>query len=159
MGNFCTRCGKELNYNARFCANCGNDLSGTSNINNAKGLLKQLSDRYLTNGIIWIVVAAIQIIIGITINWVCLIVGVLNLISGIQNINFSKSMLANPNGIIDKVRPLAGAIIVLIYNVIFGGVLGVAGSIYYLVGIRSFALSNENEFRALETNSQAENAA
>ena len=150
MGNFCSNCGKELNNNAKFCDNCGSGLNGTANINNAKSLLSQLSDRYKINGIIWIVVAAIQVILGITINWICLIVGVLNLISGIQDINFSKSMLVTPNGIIDKIKPLTGAIIVLIYNIVFGGILGVAGSIYYLVGIRSFVLNNENEFRVLE---------
>ena len=150
MGNFCSKCGKELNDNAKFCDNCGSGLNGTANINNAKSLLSQLSDRYKINGIIWIVVAAIQVILGITINWICLIVGVLNLISGIQDINFSKSMLVTPNGIIDKIKPLTVAIIVLIYNIVFGGILGVAGSIYYLVGIRSFVLNNENEFRVLE---------
>ena len=150
MGNFCSKCGKELNDNAKFCDNCGSGLNGTANINNAKSLLSQLSDRYKINGIIWIVVAAIQVILGITINWICLIVGVLNLISGIQDINFSKSMLVTPNGIIDKIKPLTVAIIVLIYNIVFGGILGVAGSIYYLVGIRSFVLNNENEFRVLD---------
>lgn len=59
-------------------------------------------------------------------------------------------MLVTPNGIIDKIKPLTVAIIVLIYNIVFGGILGVAGSIYYLVGIRSFVLNNENEFRVLE---------
>lgn len=41
-------------------------------------------------------------------------------------------------------------ILILIYNVIFGGVLGVAGSIYYLVGIRNFVMKNEGEFKSLE---------
>ena len=27
MGNFCGKCGKELNDNAKFCGNCGNRLS------------------------------------------------------------------------------------------------------------------------------------
>lgn len=61
------------------------------------------------NGIIWIVVAIIQIILGIFVNWICLIVGVLNIISAIQDIIFSGKMLKNPNGIVDKVRPLVGA--------------------------------------------------
>ena len=79
-----------------------------------------------------------------------MIVGVLNIISEIQDIIFSGKMLKNPNGIVDKVRPLVGAILILIYNVIFGGVLGVAGSIYYLVGIRNFVMKNEGEFKSLE---------
>ena len=79
-----------------------------------------------------------------------MIVGVLNIISAIQDIIFSGKMLKNPNGIVDKVRPLVGAILILIYNVIFGGVLGVAGSIYYLVGIRNFVMktkANSNRWK------------
>ena len=145
---FCNKCGKEIQGNVNFCNSCGNPLNGVGN--NAEKMLHQLSERYKINGIIWIVVAVIQIILGIFVNWICLIVGVLNIISAIQDIIFSGKMLKNPNGIVDKVRPLVGAILILIYNVIFGGVLGVAGSIYYLVGIRNFVMKNEGEFKSLE---------
>lgn len=145
---FCNKCGKEIQGDVNFCNSCGNPLNGVGN--NAEKLLHQLSERYKINGIIWIVVAVIQIILGIFVNWVCLIVGVLNIISAIQDIIFSGKMLKNPNGIVDKVRPLVGAILILIYNVIFGGVLGIAGSIYYLVGIRNFVIENEGEFKSLE---------
>lgn len=145
---FCNKCGKEIQGDVNFCNSCGNPLNGVGN--NAENLLHQLSERYKINGIIWIVIAVIQIILGIFVNWICLIVGVLNIISAIQDINFSGKMLKNPNGIVDKVRPLVGAILILIYNVIFGGVLGVAGSIYYLVGIRNFVMKNESEFKSLE---------
>ena len=141
---FCNKCGKEIQGNVNFCNSCGNPLNGVGN--NAEKLLHQLSERYKINGIIWIVVAVIQIILGIFVNWICLIVGVLNIISAIQDIIFSGKMLKNPNGIVDKVRPLVGAILILIYNVI----LGVAGSIYYLVGIRNFVMKNEGEFKSLE---------
>lgn len=144
----CNKCGKEIQGDVNFCNSCGNPLNGVGN--NAEKLLHQLSERYKINGIIWIVVAVIQIILGIFVNWVCLIVGVLNIISAIQDIIFSGKMLKNPNGIVDKVRPLVGAILILIYNVIFGGVLGIAGSIYYLVGIRNFVMENEGEFKSLE---------
>lgn len=145
---FCNKCGKEIQGDVNFCNSCGNPLNGVGN--NAEKLLHQLSERYKINGIIWIVVAVIQIILGIFVNWVCLIVGVLNIISAIQDIIFSGKILKNPNGIVDKVRPLVGAILILIYNVIFGGVLGIAGSIYYLVGIRNFVMENEGEFKSLE---------
>ena len=145
---FCNKCGKEIQGDVNFCNSCGNPLNVV--VNNAENLLHQLSERYKINGIIWIVIAVIQIILGIFVNWICLIVGVLNIISAIQDINFSGKMLKNPNGIVDKVRPLVGAILILIYNVIFGGVLGVAGSIYYLVGIRNFVMKNESEFKSLE---------
>ena len=113
---FCNKCGKEIQGDVNFCNSCGNPLNGVGN--NAEKLLHQLSERYKINGIIWIVVAIIQIILGIFVNWICLIVGVLNIISAIQDIIFSGKMLKNPNGIVDKVRPLVGAILILIYNVI-----------------------------------------
>lgn len=160
---FCNKCGKEINGNLNFCDNCGNPLNNNVNIsnnplnyaanmNNGSILIKQLSGKYKMNGTIWIIVAAIQIIFSLILSdyWLFLIVGVLNLISGIQDIVFSNSMLTNYKGIVDKVKPLAGPIITLIYNLIFGGVLGVAGSIYYLVGIRNFVMTNENAFRSLE---------
>lgn len=104
---FCNKCGKEIQGDVNFCNSCGNPLNGVGN--NAEKLLHQLSERYKINGIIWIVVAIIQIILGIFVNWICLIVGVLNIISAIQDIIFSGKMLKNPNGIVDKVRPLVGA--------------------------------------------------
>ena len=144
---FCQKCGKQLDDEAVICTGCGCPVNNNTGTNNS--LVNQLSERYKINGIIWIIIAGIQIILGITVNWIFLIIGVLNLISGIQDINFSKSMLAHPVGIIDKVRPLAGPIIVLIYNLIFGGVLGVAGSIYYLVAIRNFAMNNAEQFNQI----------
>ena len=41
-------------------------------------------------------------------------------------------------------------IITLVYNLIFGGVIGVGGSIYYLVAIRKFVLGNKERFALIE---------
>ena len=87
---------------------------------------------------------------GIAGNWIILIVGVLNLISSIQDINYSKSFPANPVGIVSKVKPLTGPIITLIYNLIIGGVIGVAGSIYYFVAVRGYVVENEQAFLEIE---------
>lgn len=84
----------------------------------------------------------VQILLGIFVNWILLIIGGLNLFSAIGDIKYSGGVLKNPAGIIKKFEPLAGPIVVLVYNLIFGGAIGVIGSIYYLVGIRSFVLSN-----------------
>ena len=153
---FCSNCGRQLADAAMFCDVCGNTVGNTMgynthvNVNVNNNLVDQLSVRYKVNGIIWIVVAAIQMLTGIAFNWILLAIGVLNLLSAIQDLNYSGSMRTNPVGIVDKVRPIVNPIIVLVYNVIFGGVVGVAGSIYYLVGIRSFVLSNETGFKAIE---------
>ena len=60
--------------------------------------------------------------------------------------NYSKEIIQNPVGIVDKFKPITGPIIVLVYNLIFGGVIGVVGSIYYFIAIRNFILTNESSF-------------
>ena len=178
MGKFCMNCGKELDDNIRFCSGCGaavgdssaqtnqsqpnnqgvpnnqsayNNNQGTYNQNNfnaqnqyynaynantPRNLLHTLSDRYKINAIIWFIIAGIQVILGITINWILLIV------------------LMQPQGIVNKEKPLAMPIVVTVYNVFFGGLIGIAGSIYYLVGIRNFVMTNANAFMALEQQPQ-----
>lgn len=140
---FCSHCGKELMPAAGVSPNCGcavgnRPASGA----NPDTLLTSLSSKMKTNGIIWICIAAVQILLGIFVNWILLIIGGLNLFSAIGDIKYSGGVLKNPAGIIKKFEPLAGPIVVLVYNLIFGGAIGVIGSIYYLVGIRSFVLSN-----------------
>ena len=155
---YCTKCGKEIADDAVFCANCGCPTKATynnSSTHNASYTVNQnivttISQRLNTNGIIWIVVAALQIIIGLMGGWFTIIVGLLNLYSAIQDINFSKSFAATPVGLVEKVKPTTSAIITLIYNLIIGGVIGVAGSIYYFVAVRGFVLENEQAFLEIE---------
>lgn len=33
---FCTKCGKEIDLNAKFCSNCGNTISNIENISKSK---------------------------------------------------------------------------------------------------------------------------
>lgn len=147
---YCTRCGMQIGPQATFCTNCGCPVGGAVPLANRAAMLSTLSEKVKTNGIIWIVIASVQIVAGIFGIfydwWWVLIVGVLNLISAIQDLNYSKTMLANPTGIVAKFEPLAGAIVVLVYNVLFGGLIGVIGSVYYLVGIRSYVMDNRDVF-------------
>ena len=130
---------------AEFCPRCGTFF--TCGIPPAPGnLLFQLSERIKINGIIWLVVGIVQIIIGMQWGWGLLLVGGLNIASSIQDMNYSKTVLTSPQGIVERFRSLTGPVIVLVYNLIFGGVIGVAGSVYYLVGVRNFVLSNERIF-------------
>lgn len=148
---YCTHCGKEIAKEAVVCPGCG--CATTRFVNdqfNTESLVNALSTKVKTNGIIWICIAGLQLLLGITINWVLLIVGVLNLVSGIQDINFSKAVVQKPIGIIKKFEPLTAPIIALVYNLIFGGVIGIAGSIYYLVAIRSFVMENKTAFAEIE---------
>lgn len=95
-------------------------------------------------------IAIIQILLGIFANWFVLIVGVLNLVSSIQDICYSKEFRAKPIGIVRRVKPLAGPIITLIYNLLIGGIIGIAGSIFYFVAVRGYVLENEQAFLEIE---------
>lgn len=149
---YCTHCGKELLDEAVICVGCG-CLVGEQKIQTEnKGnfdrvmMLNTLSQRVNTNGIIWLVIGILQILGGIFVDWFLLIVGVLNIVSSVQNMQYSKAVLANPSGIVTKFEPVAGPVIVLIYNLVVGGVIGVVGSIYYFAAIRSYVMENKSAF-------------
>lgn len=153
---YCTHCGKELFDEAVICVGCGCAVVGQNSqaVNGAPvdgtALLNTLSQRLNTNGIIWLVIGILQILGGLLINWFLVIVGVLNIISSIQDMQYSKTLLENPTGIVAKFEPLTGPIITLIYNLIIGGVIGVVGSIYYFVAIRNYVMENKRSFCDLD---------
>ncbi len=153
---YCTHCGKELLDEAVVCVGCGCSVSGqnTKTTNNqlidGTALLNKLSQRLNTNGIIWLVIGILQILGGIFINWFLLVVGVLNIISSVQDMQYSKTLLENPNGIVAKFEPITGPVITLIYNLVIGGVIGVVGSIYYFFAIRNFVMENKQFFESLD---------
>ena len=149
---FCTHCGKELLDEAVICPGCGcaTNYKHTESTD-SEALLNTLSQRINTNGIIWLVIGILQILGGIFLNWFLLIVGILNLVSSIQGMKYSKALLENPTGIVAKYEPLTGPIITLIYNLVIGGVIGVAGSIYYFAAIRSFVMENKQTFAGFDS--------
>lgn len=150
---FCAHCGKELLDEAVVCVGCGCAVDGTGNRHSSDtaALLNTLSQRLNTNGIIWLVIGILQILGGLFLNWFLLIVGVLNIISSVQDMRYSKTMLESPTGIVAKFEPVAGPVITLVYNLVIGGVIGVVGSIYYFAAIRSFVMENKTQFSAFDS--------
>ena len=155
---YCTHCGKELLDEAVICVGCGcgcavsrenTQMTNNQSVNGTI-LLNTLSQRLNTNGIIWLVIGILQILGGIFINWFLLIVGVLNIISSVQDMQYSKALLENPPGIVAKFEPITGPIITLVYNLVIGGVIGVVGSIYYFVAIRNYVMENKQFFASLD---------
>lgn len=150
---YCKNCGKELLDEAVVCVGCGCSVDGQS-INNKSTdgptLLNTLSQRLKINGIIWLVIGILQILGGIFIDWFLLIVGVLNIISSVQDMQYSKTLLEKPTGIVAKLEPLVGPIITLVYNLVIGGVIGVVGSIYYFFAIRNYVMENKQFFASLD---------
>ena len=159
---YCQHCGAQLVDDARFCSYCGKETSCQSQQSptdsdtvsrsfSHQELVNKLSSRLQTNGIIWIVVAIIQLIIGLGGYWLALIVGVLNIISAVSDIKNSRRILSNQNGIVQAYESLTNPIIALVYNIVIGGVIGVLGSIYYLIFVRGFIMKNKIQFLAMET--------
>ena len=153
---YCTHCGKEIMDEAVICVGCGcavtNQNTQTVAGQPADGatLINTLAQRLNTNGIIWLVIGILQILGGIFLNWFLLIVGVLNIISAVQDMKYSKTLAENPNGIVAKFEPLTGPIITLVYNLVIGGVIGVVGSIYYFVAIRNYVMENKQFFASFD---------
>ena len=141
---------------AVICVGCGCAVPGAHSQSTYKPavdsatLLNTLSQRVNTNGIIWLVIGILQILGGLFINWFLLIVGVLNIVSSVQDMNYSKTVLENPTGIVAKFEPITGPVITLIYNLLIGGVIGVIGSIYYFVAIRNYVMENKQTFAGFD---------
>ena len=158
MAKFCSNCGNEVHENAVVCIKCGcaipqMDASKQYMAQNKKSVLDVISQRIQINGIIWLAVGAFQIILGLSYlaqNWFLLIVGAINLVFGVADLKYSKDCLVRPIGIVKQAKPLARTVIVLVYNLLIGAIIGVAGSIYYLVAVRAYILENERSFLEIE---------
>lgn len=182
---YCSKCGAELQENAVFCNRCGQAIgtqtSATqSNIyqqtayqSSSPNIVKQLSGKIKTEAIIWIIVASLQVIIGllniisgidlynyyedglvnIITGFFVLFVAIVNYVNSSRDFKYSREILTNPIGIVAKFSPIGPYIGNLFYNLIFGGIIGVAGSIFGFI-TRNFVVSNQQAFRAIETDFQ-----
>lgn len=147
---FCSNCGNQVDDNINFCSKCGFRLKKQNVKSSNSNLLNILSERVRTNAIIWLVIGILQVLGGLFIEWWILIVGVLNIVSSIKDMTYSKEILDKPVGIVKNCESLTGPIITLIYNLVIGGLIGVIGSIYYFVAIRSFVMENKEAFLLME---------
>ncbi len=156
---YCQYCGVQLYDDAKFCCSCGKATiqPSTSSAqykkeNNDSGsfeLLNKLSSRLQINAIIWFSIAVVQILFGLLKNWSLLIVGVFNIISAVTDIKNSKLILTKKTDIISIFEPITMIIITLIYNLVYGGIIGILGSIYYLIFVRGFVMENKENFLTL----------
>ena len=156
---YCPFCGAVLVENATFCHRCGRSVNGVPRQPKSRQweLLETLSARYRINGIIWIVIAALQLLLGLIYLmewslsglWISG-VGVLNLLSAVRDLQNSRRIMIDPTGIVASCQPLTSTIIAMVYNTVVGGFIGVAGNIYYLIFIRGFVLRNKEAFLAME---------
>ena len=143
--------------NANAYQNPNNAAFGNDDIT-MKNMLAQLSQKNQTNAIIWIVIGALQIIGAIYMfafydasiyTLAVMAIGILNIVAGYKDYKYSKELLQRPIAIISRYESMTPIVISLIYNVLFGGLIGVVGNIYELT-IRNL-LQTEKFFKEQKT--------
>ena len=152
----CKNCGKEVGASASVCTACGAKVTSE--------LISQLATKIRTEAKIWKIVAIVQVVIGaltIIINLVngliesalygvlILVVAFLNFKSSKKDLAYANEIVTNPTGIVSKYEPLKDLIATLVYNVIFGGVLGVVACVFGFI-TRKFVVDNKQEFLNIE---------
>lgn len=80
---------------------------------------------------------------------VVLITAIVNTLVCIKDREFRDEVRERPVGIIERIMPLGKCIGLLIYNIFFGGIVGIILSIYNF-SIRRFVIRNQQEFMRLE---------
>ena len=161
---FCQKCGNEINDGVQFCDKCGTPTNGAQPAYNytaapTQNLVASLASKVKINGIIWVIIGSIQLLAALVfctdLDWYMteaitfLIIGALNIANAVRDFKYSKTVIQSPIGIVEKFQPIGGAIVTLIYNVLFGGLIGIAGSIYYFI-MRNFVMKNAEQFKAIE---------
>ena len=140
---FCKTCGYGMPDSAHYCTHCNNQMSPRNTLSDQK--LNSLATRIRINGILWIIIGVIQLCTG-----VFLPVGILNIISAFRDLKTAKELTTYRVGLVRAYTPVTWPVITLIYNLVFGGVIGVAGSLYYFIAIRGYVMSNKEYFNTLK---------
>ena len=143
---FCKTCGYGMGEELAVCTNCNSEMNEANTLSDEK--LKKLSKHIKIESIIWLVIGICQCMC--IISPLTVIVGVLNIISAAKGFKWSKNVFHYRVGLVDFYKPFVSPIITLLYNLIFGAVVGVAGSIYYFVAIRGFVMKNQDYFNTLK---------
>jgi hypothetical protein len=110
----------------------------------ANEIVNKLASMELTHGIIWAVIAAIQIIGGLLLGfWQVAICGGYNVYSSYSTIKRSGAVKQPYPGMVDEYKNELVSIIIFIgINIAIGGVIGVAGCLFSLY-IRNYVIKNE----------------
>ncbi len=160
---YCSHCGEEIMDEAVVCVKCGCAVGQNGYSAGAQpqyqtqfqpNIIETLSEKIKLNGMIWAVVAALQFIIGLATivtgyGVALLIVAALNAFSAYSDFKYSKEILTRPTGIIDKYEPVGGLVINLVYNILFGGLIGVAGTVYGFI-LRNYVVANKQQILAVQ---------
>ncbi|MBQ7379000.1 MAG: hypothetical protein IJW70_04885 [Clostridia bacterium] len=108
--------------------------------------VKTLAEREKLSAIIWLVIGIIQCC-----TFAGIVCGVYNIYSAICRFKQAKLVLTPYPGLVKSYDNWMTSIIIgLVLNLILGGVVGVACSIFDMIGIRGYVLEHKDEFEALE---------
>ena len=115
---------------------------------NYKQYTETLSSREKTAAIIWLIIGILQIL-----SFAGIICGVYNVVASISRFKQANLVLTPYAGFVKSYdKWITNIIIGIVFNVIFGGVIGVACSIYDLVAVRGYVLENKETFDEIEAN-------
>lgn len=161
---YCSECGKQVSDKAMACPNCGNPIHPVSipiqpqyshttqtisNTSSGSQYAEKLATKEQTSGIIWMVVAILQFIIGIAGMWFVLVVAIINAFAAYASFQKAKKVREPYPGMVEEYdKQLKAFIFSLAYNAIFGGVIGIAGNIFDL-NTRNYVLTNRAIFERM----------
>ena len=145
----------------------------------AENALAELSDRIRAGAVLWITVASLQVLCGLWLimtganishgyysevsgagsanilaGLVLLAVATSNFVTAFRDFRYSRDILSNPTGIVEKFLPLSGRIANLMLNFLLGCVIGAVGSVFCLF-TRGFVIRRRLVFRAIEADFRA----
>ena len=111
-------------------------------MNDLQTVTTRLSEKEKIGAIIWLVIGILQCCSA-----VFSISGIWNIYASITRFKRAKNVLRPWNGIVKTYEnELTGIIISIVINLIFGGVIGIAGAFYDLFAVRDYVLKNKKVF-------------
>ncbi len=129
----------QQGYNQQGYNNYGRPMKSFAE--QRKDAYKSLADKEKISFVIWLVIGIIQCL-----SFFAIIAGVWNIYAAITTYQFSKQLDRCPRGVYKRYdNQMTSLIISLILNILFGGIIGVAGTVYdYFT--RDYVMKNRDFF-------------
>ena len=163
----CRRCGKELRDDAVMCFGCGlvgDEPTFNAELNdNQKFTLNTLYEKMASAAKFWrgvsifqFIGAAVYFILMLFVDFAFItntlalaIIGALNWRASSTELEFLENIKKKPVGIIAHFESITNILVAFIYNLVFGGIIGVIGSVLdYLT--RNYVINNKAAFAEIE---------
>lgn len=107
-----------------------------------KKVSTQLAEKEKLAAIIWLVIGIMQVLTGL-----CIIAGAWNIYASITRFKQAEAVKNPWPGLVNAYdKWMTNIIIGMIINLVFGGVIGVAGSLYDMFAVRQFVMNNKEVF-------------